>query len=66
MSIEATFTNALADRVVDLVESKRCMSEVEALPLVRVWVSQVSEQHRPTPQAVLMTAKRRIWNLKSI
>ena len=57
-----SWTDILADQVVKIVEG-RGVTENDCYPLIRQLVGQIDAEYRPEPMAVLMNAKRRIYNL---
>ena len=48
-----SWTEILADQVVKIVENQGC-TENDCEPLIKQWVGQIDQEHRPEPMAVLM------------
>lgn len=57
--------NLLAQRVVDICNEQGAR-ETDCEPAIEAMIDDLSPDQRPTPAGVMMTAKRKIYNLLTI
>lgn len=62
MELLLSHTKKLSDRVIDICEQQN-VEETQCEDLVRRWVKDIEPLNRPTVAGVIMSAKRKRWNL---
>ena len=62
MELLLSHTKKLSDRVIDICEQQN-VEETQCEDLVKNWVKDIEPLNRPTVAGVIMSAKRKRWNL---
>lgn len=62
MELLLSHTRKLSDRVIDICEQQN-VEETQCEDLVKNWVKDIEPLNRPTVAGVIMSAKRKRWNL---
>ena len=59
---ERFWRDTLAQEVVNICY-KQNVTENDCEPLIKSWLGDIAEEHRPTPASILMQAKRKLFNM---